>query len=404
MVRSVLLCDTPGAISALHAATRHRPDLVVDVSTDALRAIEAAARIRPDVICCRLAIDGFTDLELLTRFLSASPTSAMVVRLSLDDLGLASMCLRTGARGVVATDDDPATCLEVITAVAERPTTVALSTRMAFEVGVTLGDRLAETGHMRIELEGLRESISQGTTAKADFLSNISHELRTPVTVAKGIAYVLRNPSVGEDERAEFLDTLQDSLDNLMGLVDEIITMSELERGTFELDLADIDLAPIVQRSIGRARGRHEAVRIEASIAPSLPAHADADRVEGVVDELLENACRYSPANEPVEITARLRSEGVVVSVTDHGEGLARTVARRSFEEPFSTGEGVLRKEKAGVGVGLHLARQLIIEHGGTLWTDPLPGGGTRASFCIPVPDRDRGTHAGLDSTPHTDP
>ena len=80
-------------------------------------------------------------------------------------------------------------------------------------------------------------------------------------------------------------------------------------------------------------------------------------------------------------------SEGIVVSVTDRGEGLDRTVAKRSFDEPFSTGEGVLRKEKAGVGVGLHLARQLVVEHGGTLWTDPLPGGGTRASFCIPPPD-----------------
>ena len=400
MVRSVLLSDTPGAISALHAATRHQPDLVVDVSTDALRAIEAAARIRPDVICCRLTMDGFTDLDLLTRFLSASPASAIVVRLSLDDLGLASMCLRAGARGIVATDDDPATCIEVITAVSERSTTVALSSRMAVEVGITLNDRLLETRHLRIELEGLRKSIAQGTTAKADFLSNISHELRTPVTVAKGIAYVLRNPSVGEDDRAEFLDTLQDSLDNLMGLVDEIITMSELERGTFELDLTDVDLAPIVQRSVGRARERHEAVRIEASIASSLPTRADPGRLEGVVDELLENACRYSPAGRPVEITARRMSEGIVVSITDHGEGLDRTVAKRSFEEPFSTGEGVLRKEKAGVGVGLHLARQLIVEHGGTLWTDPLPGGGTRASFCIPSHDREPGSRAALGSAP----
>jgi len=89
----------------------------------------------------------------------------------------------------------------------------------------------------------------------------------------------------------------------------------------------------------------------------------------------------------PVHVSARSMSEGIVVSVTDRGEGLDRTVAKRSFDEPFSTGEGVLRKEKAGVGVGLHLARQLVVEHGGTLWTDPLPGGGTRASFCIPPPD-----------------
>ena len=404
MVHSVLLCDTPGAISALHAATRHTPDLVVDVSTDALRAIEAAARIRPDAICCRLSMDGFAGLDLLTRFQSASPESAMVVRLSLDDLVLASTCLRAGARGVVATDDDPAACLEVISALAERSATVALSSRIAFDLAVTLGDRLVETDRLRLELEGLRESVSQGTSAKAEFLSNITHELRTPVTVAKGIAYVLGNPSVGEDERREFLDTLQASLDNLMRLVDEIITTSELERGTFELELADVDLVPIVRRSVDRARDRHEAMRIEASIGPTLPTRADAGRLETVVDELLDNACRYSPASQPVEITARLMSEGIVVSVTDHGEGLDRTVAKRSFEQPFSTGEGVLRKEKAGVGVGLHLARQLVVEHGGTLWTDPLPGGGTRASFCIPVSDRELGLHAGPRSAPTVDP
>ena len=81
------------------------------------------------------------------------------------------------------------------------------------------------------ELVQLRDDVSQGTSAKADFLANISHELRTPVTVAKGIAYVLRNPSVPEAERAQFLDQLQASLDKLMAIVDEIITIAELERG-----------------------------------------------------------------------------------------------------------------------------------------------------------------------------
>ncbi|MEX1263564.1 MAG: ATP-binding protein [Actinomycetota bacterium] len=399
MVRSVLLCDTPGAISALHAVMRRQPDLVVDVSTDALRAIEAAARTRPDVIGCRLSMDGFGGIELLTRLQVSSPGSAIVVRLGVDDLARASTCLRSGVKGVVATDDDAETCLDVIAAVAGTSAggegAVVLSPRVALELAVTLADRLTEAVALRDELDTLRLSVSQGSTAKADFLSNISHELRTPVTVAKGIAYVLRNPSVGEEERTEFLNSLQDSLDSLMVLVDEIITMSDLERGTFELRLAEIDLAPIIHAVAGRARGRHPSVRIEASVGASLQTLADADRLEGVIEELLENACRYSPAGAPVEITARSMSEGIVVSVTDRGEGLDRTVAKRSFDEPFSTGEGVLRKEKAGVGVGLHLARQLVIEHGGTLWTDPLPGGGTRAAFCVPL--------AGARTTAQTD-
>jgi signal transduction histidine kinase len=73
------------------------------------------------------------------------------------------------------------------------------------------------------------------------------------------------------------------------------------------------------------------------------------------------------------------------VTVTDRGQGMQRTVATQAFDQPFSTGEATLRKEKAGVGVGLHLARQLIVEHGGILWTDPVPSGGTRVSFCIPA-------------------
>ncbi|MEA2557676.1 MAG: hypothetical protein QOG88_1214, partial [Actinomycetota bacterium] len=90
------------------------------------------------------------------------------------------------------------------------------------------------------------------------------------------------------------------------------------------------------------------------------------------------------PADRAVELHARNLDEGAMVQVVDRGDGMDRDVATRSFDQPFSTGEATLRKEKAGVGVGLHLARQLVVEHGGILWTDPIPGGGTRVSFCIP--------------------
>ena len=394
MIRTALLCDKPDEISALHVATIGLPDLVVDATTDALRAIERSARMRPDVVICRLSMEGFTGTDLLARIRASSPDSHVIVRIRLDDVTRASACLADGARGVVAVDDDPVVVVEALHAVLAGG--VALSPRIAHALGAALVDSVGEADHLRSELDELQRSVSQGTSAKADFLSNISHELRTPITVAKGIAHVLRNPSVEGEERAEFLTQLQGALDKLMGILDEIIAMSELERGTLELDLAEVDLAPTVRRAVETAQMLHPSTTIETSIAMSLCTVADEPRLEGVIVELLDNACRYSPEGSPVEISARSKSEGIVIAVTDRGEGLDRTIAKRSFDEPFSTGEGVLRKEKAGVGVGLHLARQLVIEHGGTMWTDPLPGGGTRAAFCIPPHDaRTRGRAVG---------
>jgi K+-sensing histidine kinase KdpD len=78
-------------------------------------------------------------------------------------------------------------------------------------------------------------------------------------------------------------------------------------------------------------------------------------------------------------------SEGVVVSVTDHGTGIRRDVIAKAFSEPFTAGEDILRKERAGAGVGLHMARQIVLQHGGIMWADPLPAGGTRVSFVIPA-------------------
>jgi signal transduction histidine kinase len=249
---------------------------------------------------------------------------------------------------------------------------------------------VAEERAMHAELEELRSSVTQGTSAKADFLANISHELRTPVTVAKGIAYVLRNPAVPAHEREQFLGQLQSSLDKLMGIVDEIITIAELERGTFELDVAPMDLAPLIRHAMDEVAREYPQTPIEGQVPDELRAVADGNRIGGVVRELLDNACRYSPPGAGIELIARMLDEGVVVGVTDHGDGLDRSIAMKAFEQPFSTGEATLRKEKAGVGVGLHLARQIVWEHGGVMWSDPLPGGGTRVSFCIPLSEGQR--------------
>jgi K+-sensing histidine kinase KdpD len=98
----------------------------------------------------------------------------------------------------------------------------------------------------------------------------------------------------------------------------------------------------------------------------------------------LDNGCRYSPEDQPVVLKGRAMSEGVLVSVTDHGSGIRREVATKAFNEPFTAGEEILRKERSGAGVGLHMARQIVMQHGGIMWAEPLPAGGSRVSFVIP--------------------
>jgi signal transduction histidine kinase len=142
--------------------------------------------------------------------------------------------------------------------------TIVLTRSAAALLGGDLGAALAHVRELEEQIRDMETQMAEGTTAKAQFLANISHELRTPVTVAKGIAHVLKNPNVSDEERVEFIGQLQSSLDRLAGLVDEIIEITELEQGTFELHIEYTDLAPLIDKAVadmGEARLRSQVSR-----------------------------------------------------------------------------------------------------------------------------------------------
>ncbi|MFI5055724.1 MAG: ATP-binding protein [Actinomycetota bacterium] len=389
MGATVLVCDAADEVAYLqYHLLREAPDLVVDVTSDPFRAVEAAARARPDVITVDLGLDGLGGTELIRRLCASTPGTRVIARSSSHEAAAVAEALGAGATGYVLREDGPDALLAAVRAALTGA--AVLSPVVATAFGSEVARLVVSERSLAAELEEIRSSVTQGTSAKADFLANISHELRTPVTVAKGIAYVLRNPAVPEGERDQFLGQLQSSLDKLMAIVDEIITIAELERGTFELDITPMDLAPLIRHAVHEVGREYPETPIDAQLPDELRAIADGPRIGGVVRELLDNACRYSPLGRGIELSARMLDEGVVVIVTDHGVGLDRSLAMKAFDQPFSTGEATLRKEKAGVGVGLHLARKIVIEHGGVMWSDPLPGGGTRVSFCIPINEGQR--------------
>jgi signal transduction histidine kinase len=380
----VLLCDTADGLAQLqYALLKSGADLEIEVVTDGFRAVEVAARTQPSIVVAEIGLEGLSGSDLIRRLLAIVPETSVICWTNVSSPVLAAQMLHSGSSAYLLKEDGPEAVLRAIRAVIDG--NVALSHR----VGAQLADRLVAESTQRRDLEialgEVSERLESLTTAKADFLANISHELRTPVTVAKGIAYVLKNRGLPEEEQQEFLGQLEASLEKLMMLIDEMLTIADLDRGTLTLKLTDVDLVPILEHVADEIARQYPSVEILRDVPDRLAGPADPVRVAEVVRQLLDNACRYSPEGETVLLKGRPMTEGVVVSVTDHGEGIRREVVTQAFNEPFSAGEDILRKERAGAGVGLHMARQIVLQHGGIMWADPLPAGGTRVSFVIPA-------------------
>lgn len=383
MSTRVLLCDTADGIAQLqYALLKSRADLEIEAVTDGFRAVEVAARTQPPVIVAEIGLEGLSGAELIRRFVATAPQARVLCWTVFPSPVIVAEALDAGASGYLLKEEGPDALLRAIHTLETGD--VALGHRMVLELAAGLTAETTRRRRLEGTLAETADQLEQLTSAKAEFLANVSHELRTPVTVAKGIAYVLKHRGLPQDEQQDFLEQLEGSLDKLMMLVDEMLTVAELDRGTLELKVAEVDLAPILRHTAEELGRRYPNIPIGRAIPDVLIASADPVRIGEVVRQLLDNACRFADDELPVELRARSMDEGVVVSVTDRGSGMERRTAILAFSEPFSTGEEILRKERAGAGVGLHMARQLVVEHGGIMWADPLPAGGTRVSFCLP--------------------
>ncbi|HET9723651.1 MAG TPA: ATP-binding protein [Actinomycetota bacterium] len=383
MSTAILLCDTADGLAQLqYALLRSGAELQVEAVTDGFRAVEVASRIQPAVVVTEIGLEGLAGAELVRRLLAVVPETRVLCWTEVASPVAAAEVLGAGASGYLLKEDGSDAVLLAIRAVLLG--TVALSHRAARQVAERFAAETARRRELEARLLETSGRLEELTTAKAEFLANVSHELRTPATVAKGITYVLKRRGIPEDEQDEFLAQLEGSLDKLITLVDDMLTIADLDRGALTLNVAEMDVAPLLRHAADHLDRRYPNVRIERAIPEPLIASADPVRFTEVVRQILDNACRFTAEGRPVQIRARSMDEGVVVSITDRGEGMERRTLAQAFDEPFTAGEEILRKERAGAGVGLHMARQLVVQHGGILWADPLPAGGTRVSFCLP--------------------
>jgi|GEM_PF-670125 signal transduction histidine kinase len=224
---------------------------------------------------------------------------------------------------------------------------------------------------------------------RSQFVAIASHELRTPLATIAGFLELLqaRDASLSPEKRRLYLEEARRQADRLTGIMSAFLDLSRLEAGREKLQLTPLSPALIIREAISRVPpdSRH---CISIAIAPHTPAVcADATRVGQVLDNLLDNARKYSPDGGPIQISARRDSSDpgqVRFTVRDYGLGIPLEQQQKLFI-PFARAEEHSRRGIGGTGLGLAIARQIIEHHGGRIWLESKPAEGTAVHFTLPA-------------------
>lgn len=222
---------------------------------------------------------------------------------------------------------------------------------------------------------------------KSQLLSTVSHELRTPLASIKGFATTLLRQDVHWDEatQREFLQIIEEESNRLEELIDNLLDMSQIEAGALRIQKEPIQLRRIVREAVDAARRRTETHWFVMDLPAELPrVWGDARRIRQVLNNLLENAVKYSLQGGQITITCELVNEHVVISVADQGSGIPAEYRERIFERFFQV-DGAATRQSGGSGLGLAIAKGIIQAHGGQIWVESEPGQGSVFRFTLPV-------------------
>jgi len=238
------------------------------------------------------------------------------------------------------------------------------------------------------ELKAVNLRLQELDRLKDDFMSSVTHELRTPLASIRAFSEILYDdPEIALDERKRFLGILVSETERLSRLVNQVLDLAKIESGHADWQTEEVDLKEVIEQAVATTeqllldKGGRVGVRLPDQPA-TLP--ADRDRLMQVMVNLLSNATKYAPAKVGrVEVRLEQNGSSWQVSVTDNGPGIPAADLPLIFEK-FRQGSGGTQKP-VGTGLGLPISRQIIEHFGGRMWAESTPGKGATLVFILPV-------------------
>ena len=242
-----------------------------------------------------------------------------------------------------------------------------------------------------VALAVARDAAESANRLKSRFLSTMSHELRTPLNAILGFSEIIRERSFGTNDfaierYADYADSIHTSGRHLLELISDVLDLSRIEAGSYELTIEQAELSDLVEDTLClvRAQAEKRNVKLGAFKAPGrVVIEADRRAVRQMIGNLVSNAVKFSAHGGEVEVSAEDAGDHIVLCVSDTGVGISRDDISAVFE-PFHQVDAKIARRCEGTGLGLAVTRGLAEMHGGTIQLESELGHGTRAILRLP--------------------
>jgi two-component system phosphate regulon sensor histidine kinase PhoR len=264
--------------------------------------------------------------------------------------------------------------------------------RQRFFAATVASVRAAETSGAVIVLHDITE-LRKLERVRRDFVANVSHEFKTPLTAIQGFAETLLAGALDDPQnRLRFLEIILEHSRRLARLTDDLLKLSKMDADRLELEIRRLSVSQFVESCIETTQrpAAEKNLRISVNLQHPVPdIAADRRRLAEVLQNLLDNAMQYTPAGGQIIVSASADGSEVTFTVSDTGIGIPRADQSRIFER-FYRVDVARSREVGGTGLGLSISKHLVEVHGGRIWVDSEVGQGSRFHFTVPIFDPER--------------
>lgn len=361
-------------------------DVVTTASGGA--AIQEFQRARPDLVMVDVIMPDMSGLEVLSAIRAKDPSLAIIIMTGRGNEEMAVEAMKLGASDYLVKPLNYQRVGSVLREHIERSRLKAAEERLSLQLRVSsfeLLRRVTELESARQELDRARQALEQANRAKTEMISTVSHELRTPLTNIMG--YIeLALEEQGKTQQ-DYLEIALENCQRLSAIVNDLLDISRIESGRLTLQCRLVSLGELVQES---ARSLHpqfteKGVHLDVEISENpLVIFADRERVIQILDNLIGNACRYTPRGGRVRVNAYEERGNARVDIIDTGIGIPSEDLERIFEK-FYRSPNSRQEATQGTGLGLPIAKSLIELHEGRIAVESEVGSGSTFSVWIPL-------------------